>query len=189
MQARCDSSYPGPLPDVFPDRRFTKFSRVTFKSTRGLFCRSPRSRAVDGPRVFFRAQAWLRQQGGSPGRPILHAPRDLRRGECHGARVPATPARTSGFRTRCVSRWPVQSAEALRSLPQLKSASEPPPQRGSLPAVRWATRPPSYGAEDKATRSFAAAANPPRTSPGASTSGNGRRPCWPAPCGRCRPCA
>ena len=24
---------------------------------------------------------------------------------------------------------------------------------------------------------------------GASTSGNARRPCWPAPCGRCRPCA
>ena len=29
----------------------------------------------------------------------------------------------------------------------------------------------------------------PKTSSGASTSGSARRPCWPAPCGRCRPCA
>jgi hypothetical protein len=42
-----------------------------------------------------------------PGRPILHAACALGRGACHSGRFPGSPARTSGFRTRCVPQWPI----------------------------------------------------------------------------------
>ncbi len=48
--------------------------------------------------------------------------------------------------------------------------------RGAAPAMRAEPR---RGSRQK--RSSARA--------GGSTSGSARRPCWPAPCGRCRPCA
>jgi hypothetical protein len=190
----------GPLPDFLTIPTVYQHQARYIYTTRGLSYRSPRSRAVGSPRVSLQRG---RHAGGRT--------RGPRRARCRARR--STRSTNDRFRSGEAASSVLRRGIVGDPTPQRRFISQVFLHRAGLwesrvlrgpqsPTTRLAVgrnlaaRPPKAMPVANASHLRAATAPTTRatgragqTPAGTSTSGSARRPCWPAPCGRCRPCA
>ena len=142
-----------------------------------------------------RPPARLLARGGREHRPRPGGDR-LRRPGRRAAPGTAAPARVPPLA------WPPRApppSGRLRDLAPTPAAIPPPKSRKAVTIAgfldlgglarggrRWRRR---WARGDSGWRECRRYTNRERTRSPRTTSGSGRRPCWPGPCGRCRPCA